>query len=408
MTTMEAIPYTTSSDDAKRTVLVVDPNLDSRLDAVTAVRQAGMVLVGEAPYGAEATFLEADRAPSLVLLALEEPPMRGIATLEAIRRQNPDAAVVVYSSSNDPELLRRAMRAGARDYLAKPLDAGAVSEAVTAVLDYERGGDAETSTSRERGTGTVITVAGAKGGIGKSTLAANLALALRGVTQQDVALLDTDVQFGDIGVIFDIDPPHDRCVSYLGREGVMLTRDVVQDALMRHASGLDILAVTPEPDDWRYVRPEQIARLARALAETHEYVVVDTPGTINELVAAALCEADVILLVTSLEMSSIKDTKTATRVLRSLSVDPARVRLVINDSTAASSVTPEDVAEATGLSIAISIPHDKQLGRSVQRGVPVYTDQPTANFPRSVATLAGSIAGVTAGTRRRRFFFPFR
>ena len=64
-------------------VLVVDPNLDSRLDAVTAVKQAGLPLAGEAPYGAEATFLEADRAPALILVALEEPPMRGIATIEA-------------------------------------------------------------------------------------------------------------------------------------------------------------------------------------------------------------------------------------------------------------------------------------------------------------------------------------
>src|SRR5690606_14636648 len=163
-------------------------NLDSRLDAVTAVKQAGLALAGEAPYGAEATFLEADRAPSLVLIALEEPPMRGIATIEAIRRQNPEAAVVVYSSSSEPELLRRAMRAGARDFLAKPLAPRDVTEALEALQAGDTpGGYAEGIANRERGTGTVITIAGAKGGIGKSTLAANLAVALRDVTSQDVA-----------------------------------------------------------------------------------------------------------------------------------------------------------------------------------------------------------------------------
>ena len=385
-------------------VLVVDPNLDSRLDAVTAVKQAGLPLAGEAPYGAEATFLEADRAPALILVALEEPPMRGIATIEAIRRQNANAAVVVYSSSAAPELLRQAMRAGARDFLAKPLSARDVTEALAFRADGP-GDDGEAPGNRERGTGTVITVAGAKGGIGKSTLAANLAVALREITSQDVALLDTDVQFGDIGVIFDVEPPHDRCVSYLGREGVTLSRDVVAESLIRHESGIDILAVLPEPNDWRVVRPEQVARLARALAETHEYVVVDTPGTINEVVAAALCEADVILLVTSLEMSSIKDTKTAVRVLGSLGVDSGRIRLVINDSTSASAITPDDVAEATGLPVATSIPHDRQLGRSVQRGVPVYLEHRGGTFPRAVADLAGSLAGVTTGSRRRRLPF---
>ena len=180
---------------------------------------------------------------------------------------------------------------------------------------------------------------------------------------------------------------------------------LVAESLIRHESGIDILAVLPEPNDWRVVRPEQVARLARALAETHEYVVVDTPGPINEVVAAALCEADVILLVTSLEMSSIKDTKTAVRVLGSLGVDSGRIRLVINDSTSASAITPDDVAEATGLPVATSIPHDRQLGRSVQRGVPVYLEHRGGTFPRAIADLAGSLAGVTTGSRRRRLPF---
>ena len=112
-----------------------------------------------------------------------------------------------------------------------------------------------------------------------------------------------------------------------------------------------------------------------------------------------------VLLVTSLEMSSIKDTKTAVRVLGSLGVDSGRIRLVINDSTSASAITPDDVAEATGLPVATSIPHDRQLGRSVQRGVPVYLEHRGGTFPRAVADLAGSLAGVTTGSRRRRLPF---
>lgn len=394
----------------RRRTLVVDPNPDSRLDAVTAARGAELEVVGEAPYGAEATFLAVDRAPSLILLAIEEPPIRGLATLEALRRERPDTPVLVYSSNGEPQFLRRAMRAGARDFLAKPLRRADLAEAVQSVLAADDGGDDGPVTTEGRGGGTVITVAGAKGGIGKSTLAGNLAIALRQLAHQEVALLDADVQFGDIGVMFDLEPSPDACVSTLAREGVALTRQAVADCVLTHSSGINILGVAPGPEDWRMVRPEQIERIARALAETHEYVVVDTPGTINELVAASLCAADIVLLVTSLEMSSIKDTKTAVRVLDSLHIDPERVRLVINDSTGASHITPDDVAEATGVRVAQVVPHDRQLGRSVQRGVPVLLERADGRFSRAVTDLAGALAGVAPARDRRsrlpRFGFP--
>lgn len=403
--TAPTIDERTSTTDGL-TGLVVDANLDSRLDAVTAARRCGLQVVGEAAYGAEATFLAAERRPSVILMALEEPPMRGLATLEALQRQNPDLPVVVYSSCDEPQFLRRAMRAGARDFLAKPLRADDLAEAVLSVLAHDEARGAALAGGEEvTGTGIIVTVAGAKGGIGKSSLAANLAVALRQLSGQEVALLDADVQFGDVGVMFDLETSLDRCVSFLARDGVEVTRQSVADCLLTHSSGVKVLGVFPEPEDWRVVRPSQVAKLADALAETHEFVVVDTPGTINELVSVTMRAADIVLLVTSLEMSSIKDTKTAVRILHSLEVDPARVRLIINDSTDAPSVTAQDVADATGLQVAATIPHDRQLGRSVQRGVPIVLERPGAKFSRAVSEVAGAIAGVQPKGRARLLGF---
>ncbi|MCK9485505.1 MAG: response regulator [Dehalococcoidia bacterium] len=384
---------------AALTALVVDPNLDSRLEAVATAKRAGLVVAAEAAYGAEATFLAVERAPSIILLSLEEPPMRGLTTIEALQRQIPQVPVVAYSSRAEPAFLRRAMRAGARDFLLKPMRPDDLAEAVQAALAQERARGDETSEGR--GLGTIVTVAGAKGGIGKSTLAVNLAVALRQSSGQDVALLDADVQFGDVGVMLDVETTAERCISFLARGAMEVSRQAVADCLVTHSSGVDVLGVFPEPQDWRVVGPERIARIATALAETHEYVVVDTPGTINELVAASVCEADIVLLVTSMELSSIKDTKTAVRILQSLEVDPGRIRLVINNSTDASTVTASDVAEATGLRVAQAIPHDRHLGRSVQRGVPVLLEQPGGGFSRAVYEMAAAITGTAAQPGRR-------
>lgn len=400
--TLMATPETRPSA-AGLTALVVDPNLDSRLEAVAAAKRAGLEVTGEAAYGAEATFLAAERAPSVILLSLEEPPMRGLATIEALHRQAPQIPVIVYSSREEPTFLRRAMRAGSRDFLVKPMRSEALAEAAQSAIEQERvRGE---GASDARGLGTIVTVAGAKGGIGKSTLAVNLAIALRRLTEQDVALLDADVQFGDVGVMLDVETTPERCISYLARGSMEVTRQAVADCVVPHSSGVDVLGVFPEPQDWRAVGAQRIARIATALAETHEYVVVDTPGTINELVAASVCEADIVLLVTSLEMSSIKDTKTAVRILQSLEVDPGRIRLVINNSTDAVTVTPADVAEATGLRVAEAIPHDRHLGRSVQRGVPVLVEQPNGSFARAVQEVASAITGTAAQPTRRGFRF---
>ena len=403
MTTMAVLqPHPTTGG---LTALVVDPNLDSRLETVVAAQRVGLMVTGEAAYGAEATFLAVERSPSVILLSLEEPPMRGLATIEALQRQSPQTPVIVYSSQVDPEFLRRVMRAGARDCLARPVRADDLSEAVHAALAQGRA-RGESAEAESQGRGTIVTVAGAKGGIGKSTLAVNLAIALRQLTGQDVALLDADVQFGDVGVMLDIETSFDHCVSYVARGTTEVTRQMVADCVVPHTSGVDVLGVFPEPEDWRTVGPARIARIAAALAETHEYVVVDTPGTINELVAASICEADIVLLVTSLEMSSIKDTKTAVRILESINVDPVRIRLVINDSTSeATSVSPQDVAEATGLRVALTIPHDRQLSRSVQRGVPILLERPDGKFPRAINEMASAITGVAAQPSRRGLRF---
>ena len=198
-------------------VLIVDPNLDSRLDIVRLIESVGLDVAGEAAYGTEATVLCSDRSPNLVLVSLEDPPARALTTLEALQQVSPDTPIIVYSSVGDTQMIRQAMRWGARDYLVKPLAPSDLQEATHTVLAQEEHRQlarwAEGSEAAARGT--VLTVAGAKGGIGKTTISTNLATALRHVTQQEVAIVDGDAQFGDVAVMLDLDVS--RSVADLAR-----------------------------------------------------------------------------------------------------------------------------------------------------------------------------------------------
>jgi pilus assembly protein CpaE len=375
--------------------LVIDPNLDSRLQTVRTIEGIGLDSAGEAAYGTEATFMVAERKPNIILISVEEPPARAIGTMEALQQQSPDAPVLVYSSVHDGALMRQAMRAGARDFLEKPLNGKELRDAVHSVLAQEeqrqlaRWVEQSATTAR----GTVITVAGAKGGIGKTTLATNLALALRNVTGQEVAIVDGDAQFGDVGVMLAMEI--ERSIADLARKETDITRASIQNYLVHHESGINALMAGSEPEDWRAVNADHISKIAQALAETHEYVIIDTPGAMNDVVAASLNAASIVMLVTSLDVSSVKDTKTALRILESWAVGPDRIQLTVNDITRAAAVTPEDVARATGIEVTRVIPHDAHVGLSVQTGIPIVLSDPRNRFAREVMGIAESIAGVS-------------
>lgn len=374
--------------------LIIDPNLDSRLEATRALQSVGLDSAGEAAYGTEALVLAADRNPNLILLAFEDPPLRGIATLEALQQQLPDVPVIAYSSSLNPLLMRQAMRAGARDFIERPLKETELRNSVHSVLAQEE--QRQLGRWREKSAwaakGTILTIAGAKGGIGKTTIATNLAIALRLVTGQEIALIDADAQFGDVAVMLDMNV--ERSIADLAREQPEINRTTIAPYIARHSSGVDVLMAGSEPEDWRALQPQHLSAVANALAETHEYVLLDTPGTMNEVVAASLSEAQSVLLVTSLDVSSIKDTKTALRILReSWAFSAERIQLIVNDNNRAAAVTVDDVVRATGVRDARMIRNEPGVGLSVQMGVPMVVGNPNSAFARSIMMVAESISG---------------
>ncbi len=379
--------------------LIVDPSPDQRVDVSRALTRAGFEVCAEAAYGTEATFLAAQQQPSIILLAIEEPPVRGLATLEALQQQQPDIPVLVYSSTRDVQIMRQAMRLGARDFLAKPLNESELRDGIHTVLTQEEQRQlarwAEPGEMHARGT--VITIAGAKGGIGKTTLATNLAIAVRQLTGQSVALVDADAQFGDVAVALDMEVK--RSIADLARDGIEISRVTMPEYAQRHVSGIDVLTTAAEPDDWRTVQGEHMAQIVQSLSEIYEYVIVDTPGAMNEVIAEALNAADIILLMSSLDVSSVKDTKTALRILAAWGISDDHIRLVLNDNTRASRVKPNDVAETCEFSIWQLIPHDQNVGTSVQTGTPMTLSQPKSKYTKVVMQMAARIAGVGTETK---------
>jgi pilus assembly protein CpaE len=374
-------------------IITIDPDLGSRAETKRAVQLAHMNVVGEAGYGVEAVTVAREHQADVFLVSLEEPVALALQTVEQLADAAPGVPTIVYSSQSDAQSVRRSMIAGARDYIIKPLKPEDLSRAVYGVLEQE-----ERKRLRQDGTtvesaarGTVITIFGAKGGIGKTTISTNLATTLAKMTGANVCLLDMDTRFGDVAIMMDV--AVEASIADVARHIDEIDRDKIRDYLVKHHSGVSILPAPLHPTEWRNMTPQHIEKIVELLAQTHDYVVIDTPGTFNELIATTLELANLILLVTSMDIASIKDTALALEMLRAAAVSEDKVKLTINHSTAANSLREEDVSRVLEYDVFWRIPHDLSVSSSTQLGQPIVIAKPYARVSRSIIDLAHTLTG---------------
>ncbi|HEX5141740.1 MAG TPA: AAA family ATPase, partial [Dehalococcoidia bacterium] len=375
-------------------VVVVDPDSNSRQDTNRALTMARFTVSGEAGYGIDAVTMAQEKNPDVIVLAMEEPVARASQTMSALADALPETPVIVYSSLSDAASVRRAMVSGARDYLVKPPRPEELARAIYSVLEQE-----ERRRARQDGVmassaarGTVITVFGAKGGIGKTTISTNLATALCRNTNSSIAIVDMDTRFGDVAIMMDVVVEYS--IADVGRNIETVDRESIRDYLVQHSSGVQILPAPLHPTEWGALHRQHIARVIELLSQTHDYVVVDTPGAFNELVATALEAADIILLVTSMDIASIKDTALALEMLRAAAVSEDKVKLVINHSTSSNSLRAEDVERVLEYEVYWRIPHDVAVSNSNQLGQPIVLAKPYARASRAIMDMSYNLAGL--------------
>ncbi len=379
---------------ARPKVIIVDPDQEGRTEIQKMLALSSFAVLGQTGYGREAIVLAKQSKPDVLMVAIEEPIVRATKMVEALADLLPQSPIVVYSSSKDTDSIRRAMLAGAKDYLVTPVKEEELVRSVHTVLAQE-----ERCRQRLRGevegpatVGKVITVFGAKGGIGKTTIATNLAAAIAQETRESVVLVDLDPRFGDVGILLDI--PAERSIADLALPAEEITKELIQDSLYTHNTGVTILAAPVRPTEWRNVQVGHIERVVTLLAQTYDYVFLDTPGTFNDVVTRALELATTVLLVTTPHITSLKDTLLAINMLRSWNLDQDKIKLVVNATNDATSALPKDMERMLGQEVFWSIPYDPNIPVTAQLGTPAVIAQTKA--ADSLTEMAMALSGARA------------
>jgi pilus assembly protein CpaE len=375
-------------------VIVIDQDETARSEVQKMLALAGFAVLGEGGYGIEAVSLAKESEPDVVVIAVEEPAVRALQTVEAVADLLPQSPVVAYSSIKDPQSIRKAMLAGVSDYLVTPVREEDLISSIHGVLAQEERRQARVSGAMEEpvSAGTVLTVFGAKGGIGKTTISTNLATALVQKTGQSVVIVDLDTRFGDVAILMDI--PVERSIADLALPEEEINREMLQDCLYTHNTGVTILPAPIRPTDWRNVHAGHIERVVTLLSQTYDYVILDTPGTFNDIVARALELATLVLLVATVDMASLKDTLLAIDMLRSWNFPQEKVKLVINATNEASNVQPQEVKRMLGRDVYWSVPYDRNISTSTQLGMPVVVAKPSSKASESVVEMGYTLSGV--------------
>jgi pilus assembly protein CpaE len=358
---------------------------------------SAMQLAGESPLGAEAVAVAREMKPQVIAVSLEEPLARGLRTIEALTAALPNTPVVAISNLSDRDNLRRAMMAGARDYLIRPFGESEFAKTMLAAYDAERK-RRSAGEAAEHGNAEVITIFGAKGGIGRTMLACNLAVALALHCRQRTVLVDLDLQFGDVGLLLNIPPQ--RTIADLLSSGEKLDADLLGGYLSRHDTGLMVLPAPTRPEDGEKVQAADVRRILQLLARGYDYVIVDTPRALNDNVIAALDLSTQVHCVASDQLACLKSTRLCLDMMSEWQYGEDKVKLVVNQAHHGAGLPAEEARKAVDYPILWKVPYDGELVASNQWGKPFVQAHPKAAISRNITGLAEALSGIGQPARR--------
>ncbi len=330
------------------------------------------------------------------------PGMDGIATTERISATFPATSIIMMSVQGEADYLRRSMLAGAREFLVKPFSSDELTTSIRQVNTREKqkrsrmlitapvaGADAAHK------DGKVVTLFAPKGGVGRTTLAVNLAVALAGEQRQTVTLVDGSFQFGDVGVLLNLNPKNKSIIDVVADPGAT-DEELVDTTLIHHSTGIKVLLAPPSPEMAELVTVDQIRRMMNRLRDTNDFTVIDLWPHFNDVTLALLDMSDVILTILTLEITNIKNIRLFLEVAEQLGYGD-KLKLVLNRADSAFGIRVADVEISVGRKIDHQVVSDgRTVVYALNRGVPFVWSNSQAPVSEDILKISRALVAEAA------------
>lgn len=378
--------------DQQVRLFVADPDLELVGRLRTVLAGAGMVLVGSSTSADAALSQITTQRPDV--LVVDDAACTGTPA-EVVRRvmsAAPEICVIVTGGpGTSPSLMGRAVAAGARGFLLKPYADEELLGLIREVTSLVRGRELAPATKPR---GRIVSVYAPKGGAGATTVAVNLAVALATSGAYRVGLVDLDLQFGDVGVLLNLDGAN-SIMEVVGQ--ATLSEDHVKDTFLRHTSGVRVLLAPDDVSAVETIEPGQVTRALEQLRGHFDVVICDLWSMYEQLTRDVLRMSDQIILVTTPDLPSLRDLR---RVLlagrEDLRLDE-RATIVVNRASGKAGFSLADVGKVLGRPATFAIPSDgAAVTEAVNRGLSVMDTRVRTKVTKIYRELAARIGAVPA------------
>lgn len=379
-------------------VVVVDDTDESREMILRMLQfDTSIDVIGTARTGVEAVEVAQKLKPDVMVMDINMPDMDGISATEAIRKKIPFIQIIILSVQNDANYMRRAMLAGARDFLTKPplIDdltiavrrAGELAheEKTKTVVPFQTAGltgPLPPGIAMPLVLGKIIVVYSPKGGSGCTTVATNIATALK-TADNKVALVDANLLYGDVAVFLN---EHGKN-SFLDLidHANDLDYEIIQDVMITNkTTNLQLMTAPKDAELEDRGKGEPVSKILTFMQQIYQYIIVDTTSYLTEIVQTCLDIADFIILITTQDIPSIKNSNQFLTIADASGISRDRILFVLNKYDRRIPISPERVGETLKQPVLATIPfEDRVISNSINRGIPFILEN--KNLPSSKA-----------------------
>jgi pilus assembly protein CpaE len=376
-------------------VLIVDDISDTR-ESIRRLLQFedDIEVIGEAGSGSEAIIIAEERHPDIILMDINMPEMDGIRTTELMTLRVPESSVVIMSVQGEQAYLRRAMMAGAREYIVKPFTGDELANVIVKVYEMEQrkrnalGEQPKAVVDSPKREGQIISFFSTKGGVGKTTIATNLAVQLASSGKWKVLLVDLNLQMGDVAVFLNLIPK--RTIADLTQSGPLQYSEI-QSYFLTHSSGLQVLAAPTRPEYAELVTSEHVEEILSEVKNHFDFIICDNVSRFDDVSLVSLDLATQIWLVVAMDVPTLKNAKLSLEVIEGLH-HISKVHVILNRSSKEMGMNPEDVEKSLNFKISFEIPSDgRSLVAALNRGVPFVISNPQSNATESIRKMSEAL-----------------
>jgi pilus assembly protein CpaE len=390
------------------TVIIAENELSERERLKSQLaNESDIQILSEARDGKECVDMVLRQQPDIVLIKEDMPVMSGLTAAEQIGAEAPGVGVIlILTGSENEEVFRKMLRAGIRDFLTRPIQAGRLAEEIRKVAALQSKAVSKTGAPVSAPTGSaplhrIITVTGPRGGCGKTVVATNLAVAMARNSEK-IALVDLNLWGGDVAMLLDMTPRRTLGDLLPGFGGIDF--DVVEATVGKHATGLSVLAAPLTGTfDGATLSRYMVQSILEAMRDHYDCTVVDTGYANLESTLAAMDYSDVILVVVGMDLPRLRDGKLYLKNLLAANYPKEKIRVIVNRAGSSREISASEVESILDFPVTAQIPSDESLvGSSVNLGQPFVVSNSGKPLSRALIALAENLVPVMGGASKKQ------